>query len=132
MNFIKKLVETKFFRYCFGGGISAIIDLGVFFTLNEIFKIHYLYALIISFIIAASINYILQRKLTFKDNYSKKHKQFSVFLAIQLVGLIFNGLITAAQVEYLGVWPTLARFIAIFIVLFWTYTANKKITFNMK
>ncbi|MBT4870086.1 MAG: hypothetical protein HON47_00740, partial [Candidatus Diapherotrites archaeon] len=48
------------------------------------------------------------------------------------IGLVFNGVVTTAQVEFLGVWPTLARFISILIVLLWTYTANKKITFKMK
>ncbi len=129
---INKLFEKQFFRYCFGGGVSAIIDLAIFFILNEFFNLYYLYALTISFVIAAGVNYTLQRRITFKSNYSKKRKQFSVFIVIQIVGLIFNGILTTTQVELFGVWPTLARFISILLVLFWTYTANKKITFKME
>ena len=132
MKIINKLFESQFFRYCFSGGIAALVDLGLFFSLNEFFKLHYIIALIISFTIAGLVNYTLQRKVTFKSNYSKKHKQFSIFIGIQIIGLVFNGVVTTAQVEFLGVWPTLARFISILIVLLWTYTANKKITFKMK
>jgi len=129
---INNLLKIQFFRYCISGGIAAIVDLGLFFSFNEFFKLHYLIALIISFTVAGLVNYTLQRKITFKSNYSKKHKQFSIFIAIQIVGLVFNGVVTTAQVEFLGVWPTLARFISILIVLIWTYTANKKITFKME
>jgi putative flippase GtrA len=132
MEFIKNLFKRQFIKYCFSGGIAALVDLGIFFLLNEFLSVHYIYSLTISFTIAAAINYTLQRKITFKSSYSKKHKQFAIFVAIQIIGLVFNGIVTTAQVEFLGAWPTLARFISILIVLLWTYTANKKITFNMK
>jgi len=132
MELIKNLFKSRFIRYCFGGGISAIADLVIFFLLNEILSLHYIYALIIAFTIASVINYSLQRKITFKSNYSKQHRQFGVFLIIQIIGLVFNGILTTVQVEFLGIWPTLARFIAIWIVLIYTYTTNKRVTFGLK
>jgi len=126
-----KFFAIKFFRYCFCGGIAAITDLAIFFTLNEFFKVYYLFALAVSFTVAAGVNYSLQRKITFDNKYEKKHKQFFVFVAVEVVGLGLNAAVTALQVEVLGVWPTLARFIAIFIVLAYNYTANKKITFKL-
>jgi putative flippase GtrA len=131
-KFTHNLFEIQFFRYCFGGGIAALFDLGLFFSLNELLKLHYLVALVISFTLAGVVNYTLQRKITFKSNYSKKSKQFSIFITIQVIGLLFNGVITSTQVEFFGMWPTLARFISILLVLIWTYSANKKITFKMK
>jgi putative flippase GtrA len=124
------LFSIRFFRYCFCGGISAIIDTSIFFVLNELFNIYYLFALFVSFTVAVTVNYSLQRKITFKNTYSKKHKQFTVFVLLQLIGLLISGVIIAAMVEIFSVWPTLARFITIWIVLAYTYTSNKVITFN--
>jgi len=126
-----KFFAIKFFRYCFCGGIAAITDLALFYVLNEWAKLYYLFALPISFTAAALVNYSLQRKVTFNNAYSKKHKQFAVFFLVEVIGLLLNGFFTAIQVEFFGVWPTLARFISIWIVLIYNYTANKKITFKL-
>ncbi|MCX6800772.1 MAG: GtrA family protein [Candidatus Diapherotrites archaeon] len=130
-NFADRIIKWKFFRYCFCGGIAALVDMTVFFSANEIFKLHYLIALAISFTVAAGVNYSLQRKITFKNTYKKMHKQFPVFVAVELVGLLIAGVSMTALVEIFRLWPTLARFISIFIALAYNYTANKKITFNM-
>ena len=127
---LDKLFSKRFFRYCVCGGISAMTDIIIFFLLNELFNTYYLFALIISFTIAVTINYALQRRITFKNSYSKKHKQFTVFLILQIIGLIISGTIIVAQVELLNVWPTLARFITIWIVLIYNYKSNKLITFK--
>ena len=127
-----KFFQIQFFRYCFSGGISAITDLILFFILNELIGIHYLIALTISFVIAVTVNYIMQRKITFRSEYKKKHKQFTIFLSVQIIGLAFNGILMYWLVELLTFWPTLAKLLAIFIVLIYTYSTNTKLTFNLK
>ena len=127
----KKIYTIRFFRYCLAGGIAGLTDLTIFYTANELVHLYYLYAIFISFTIAAMVNYILQRRLTFKNKYTKKHKQIAVFVVIQLIGLILNAGFTVLLVEFAGIWPTFARFIAIFIVLAYNYTANKLITFKL-
>ncbi len=135
INFTKliatKLMKKRFFRYCFGGGVAAITDMSIFFILNEIFSVHYLLALTISFPIAVIVNYAIQRRVTFKNKYAKKHKQFTVFLVIQIIGWVINASVTTGLVELAQFWPTLARIVAIFIVVLFTYNSNKMITFNL-
>jgi putative flippase GtrA len=130
INFVQK--QKIFFKYCFAGGVAAITDLGIFFILNEIFNIYYIFAIPIAFFIAAIVNYSLQRKFTFKSKYKKKRKQFSVFLLIMIIGFFINASLTIMQVELFNVWPTLARFIAILIGTLYSYYANSRITFNLK
>ncbi|MBT4191843.1 MAG: GtrA family protein [Candidatus Diapherotrites archaeon] len=126
---IQKLLEKKFFRYCFCGGIAAIVDLGLFFILNELFLVHYLIALTISFPIAIIVNYALQRRVTFKSK-GQKRVQVPIFFAIQIGGWALNAALTALQVEIFGVWPTFARLVAGILVIVYTYSSNKKITFK--
>lgn len=129
-NLVKWFFGIKFFCYCFSGGVAAIVDLSIFYTLNELFNVYYLAALPISFTVAAVVNYTLQRKITFKNSYQNKCKQLAVFVVLQAVGLTLNGIVTAIQVEFLEVWPTLARFIAIFVILIYNYLTSKFITFG--
>ncbi|MCX6803362.1 MAG: GtrA family protein [Candidatus Diapherotrites archaeon] len=138
MNFIELIRNTiaaffrvRFFKYCFGGGISAIVDLSIFYTLNEIIGMYYIFSLICSFVVASGVNFFIQRKFTFKNNYAKKHKQLLVFTVLQAGGLAINASVTALQVEYFGVWPTFAKFCAIFVALIYNYFTSKYITFNL-
>jgi len=131
---IKEIAEmlksSKFIKYCFFGGLAAIIELASFFIINSFFEISYFIATPISFIIAATTNFILQRKFTFKNNYEKKHKQFIVFALIAIGGLIINWAATIAYVELFHLLPILAKFFAILTALIYNYTMNKKITFG--
>lgn len=129
-NFFSNFFSSKFFKYCFFGGIAALIELGTFFAFTEFNIINYFFAAPISFALAAITNYFLQRKFTFKNKYSKKHKQFTIFFIIAIGGLIINWTITIIGVEFFYLWPTLAKFIAILIALGYNYTLNKKITFG--
>jgi putative flippase GtrA len=48
-----------------------------------------------------------------------------------IIGFVINAVITIVQVEAFGVWPTLAKFIAIIICTLYSYYANKNITFKL-
>lgn len=134
MKLEKKIIEliktNKFIKYCFFGGLAAIIELASFFIINSIFGIGYFITTPISFIIAATANFFLQRKFTFKNNYEKKHKQFIVFALIAIGGLIINWIATIAYVELFHLAPIIAKFFAILTALIYNYTLNKKITFG--
>ena len=125
----EKLLGKKFVRYCFCGGVAAIVDLGLFFFLNEMLGWHYLIALTISFPLAVAVNYALQRRITFKSK-GKKRIQLPIFFSIQIGGWVLNAIITTLLVEILLFWPTIARIIAVLFVTIYTYSSNKKLTFK--
>lgn len=127
---LSKFFSNKFFKYCFFGGLAALIELGSFFAFTEFNLINYFFAAPISFALAAIANYFLQRKFTFKNKYSKKHKQFTVFFVIALGGLAINWTATVIGVELFALWPTLAKFIAILVALGYNYSLNSKLTFK--
>jgi len=128
-NIFENLLEKKFVKYCFCGGVAAIVDLGLFYFLNEIIGWHYLIALTISFPIAVAMNYALQRRVTFRSK-GKKRIQLPIFFSIQLGGWVLNAIITTLLVEILLFWPTIARLVAVLFVTIYTYSSNKKLTFK--
>lgn len=129
---VEKIKTTKFFSYVFFGGIAAMIELGSFIIMNTGLNINYLFAAPISFILAASSNYAMQRKFTFKSRNTDKKKEYSIFMIIAFGGMLFNSMITIIGVEILGLIPTFAKILAIFLSLAYNYTMNNKITFKQK
>lgn len=85
IKFIKKLCSYEFIRYSIGWWLAAILDLVVLRVCTDIFWIYYLISAIVSFIISVSFAYIFQKYVTFR-NKSKEHlKQWSLFIAFQLI-----------------------------------------------
>jgi putative flippase GtrA len=130
--FMKNLIEKnkELIKYCFFGAVAAIAELSSFWAMINLGKIDYWISAPISFVIAIALNYVFQRKFTFKNTYSKKHKQIAVFILISIGGLIINWVATVAYVEILSATPLLAKLGAIITAFAYNYTMNKKITFG--
>jgi putative flippase GtrA len=107
-----------------------MIELASFYIFNQIIGVNYIIATLVAFIFSASTNYVLQKKFTFKNNYSKKHIQFAVFLMITVGGIAINTSVTIALVETLKLWPPFAKIFAILAATIYNYFMNKKITFG--
>ena len=84
--------NSRFIKYCVGGGFAFLADLSLLYVLTEYFGFWYLWSATLSFIISAMVNYAIQKYWTFKNNDQTIAKQFFSFLAIQLVGLGLNNL----------------------------------------
>lgn len=125
MELIKKILK-------FGVvGIAGIfIDFGSTFIAKEIIFLNPYVSNSIGFCIAASFNYLLNRKWTFRDKNPQVLSQFFQFFGISIVGLILNNLLILLFQEYLSIPFYVSKFIAIGVVFFWNYFANAKITFK--
>jgi putative flippase GtrA len=118
-------------KYGLSGGLSSALDLGIFFTLNELVHIPYYYVTPISFSFGAIANYFLQRKFTFENKYLKKGKQFAFFFCYAVLGLVINWILIIFLVEGFGLWPTLAKAIVIPLVGLINFLVHKTITFGL-
>lgn len=118
-------------KYGFSGGLSSLLDLTLFYTLTELLQIPYYTTAPISFSFGAITNYILQRKLTFKNKYQKKTKQFTFFFTYAIIGLVTNSILLTMLIEGLTLWPTLAKAIIIPVLGLINYLVHRKITFGL-
>lgn len=134
MNLLNNLTLAnlkQLLKYGFCGGLSSALDLIIFFTLNEIFHIPYYYVAPISFSIGSITNYVMQRKLTFKNSYPNKKKQFTFFFTYAIIALIANSILISMLVEGMHLWPTLAKAMVIPIIGLVNFIVHRKITFGM-
>ena len=130
VNLIKK--NQQFFKYCVGGGTAFIVDFGLLYFLTEYANLWYLWSANFSFIVAALVNYLIQRFWTFQSTEAKALRQFFIFLAVQMVGLFINNTIMYTLVEYFSIWYILSKAIAAAIVLIWNFWASRMFVFNKK
>jgi putative flippase GtrA len=121
----------QLWRYSTVGTGSAIVDFGILYLLTDKFGLHYLASATISFVIAASINYYLNKTWTFKVP-GQLAKQVSIFLLIATTGVLLNNLILFLLVEFGGWWYIYAKIIATCIVTIGNFLGNKYFTFKIR
>lgn len=136
----KKIIQNKSLRQIikFGtvGFSGTIIDLGIYNLFGIVFGINIYLARTISFILAASSNYCLNRIWTFRSQEEKVVRQYGQFFIVSAIGLGLNLLIMrflqgfVAKIENEILRKNIPVLFAIFIVLIWNYLANKFWTFK--
>lgn len=128
----------QFIKFGVVGGTGTIVDLGFYNLLAIVFGYNIYIARLVSFILAATNNYILNRKWTFRSQDKKIAAEFGKFFFIATIGLFMNlGIMRLLQ-------PWAMRFdsqllqknipvlIAITVVLVWNFLANKFWVFKAK
>lgn len=118
----------EFLRYLVTGGAAFVVDAGGFAALNAL-GVAVLPAAAASFAAAAIVNYTLTSSFVFGGT---RHTAGQVlgFLAVALVGLALNSLLTAGFHAWLGIPAPLAKVAAIAVTLLWNFTANKRLVFR--
>ena len=99
------------------GFTGMIIDYAATAFFKESLETNKYLANTIGFILAATSNYYINRKWTFKSNNPKLVREYSGFIAIAIVGLLLNNFIIWILSDYLfSINFYLSKFAAITIV----------------
>lgn len=121
----------EFFKFGVVGAIGTLINVGVLFSLTELAKVYYLFSAIISFFIAMTSNFILNKIWTFREEFkegvSRKFAQFSV---VSILALIFNLAFLYIFTEFFGIHYLISQLLAICLSLIINFIGNKLWTFS--
>ena len=141
--------RTRFFRFASVGIVGAIVDFGTFNLLAGLIGMVAVWASVLSFTAAIINNFLWNRFWTYPDSRSKTPtRQLIQFTIISVVGLairtplfaflevrlriIFATLplpyVTFINAEFLG--QNMALAIAVVVVMFWNFFANRYWTYN--
>ena len=134
MNFFLNYYRANkelFLKYASVGLTAAVIDFSILYILTDFFQVYYLFSATISFIIAASVNYNLNRRWTFRSN-GKRRYQLPVFFIIATLGVLVNNNIMYFAVEKLGWHYLLAKVLATAVVTIWNFCGNRYLTFKIR
>ena len=137
---IKKVVKHDFVKFAIVGVVSTVIDMILLKIVNTIGWPYWL-ALAIGFGAGTINGYFMNSRWTFKyDTSGKESIKFTQFVIVSFVGFCLTELIGNIYIGYFGhdlsalgltIGPKMVgKIIAVIIVLFWNYFANKHWTFR--
>lgn len=130
-NFFSRQTGKHLLGYSFIGAMSNSIEIGLLFLFVEVFKIYYLGASTIVFILGSMITFVGRKFFVFKDkNLKNIPRQFAKYIFIFLIGVTLNFFIMKVFVEILKIYYALAYLVSILFTGIIGFLWNKKVTFK--
>lgn len=123
-------VIRQFVKFAIVGAIGTVIDIGILYFLHEIVGLNLYLANAISFSCAVVSNYTWNSIWTFGDQEREHSRQLVQFIVISVVGLILSSVLLFFFHDIMGLYYLFAKCLAILIVLFWNFSANRYWTFR--
>ena len=126
------MLKHTLFKYSMVGMSGTVIDLLFLYILVDMLSIDVMYAVMISFVLAVTNNFIFNKIWTFKDSVNDDlyHIKYLKFMIISIIGLLFTTILMFILNKIFMLWYMLAKVIISIVVLLWNYYANKNWTFK--
>ena len=120
-------MALKFLRYTMTGGAAAIVDL-IGFRILLALGTPIASAAVLSWLIAAIVNYSLTSRVVFNRTASAGHGVF--FILVAAIGMGVNVSVTLFCATQIGIDPTLSKFIGIGVAFILNFGLNVLIVFK--
>lgn len=117
-------------KFSFAGFIGVITNFIITALLKEYLKIDKFFSNSIGLFFALSLNFFLNKILTFDINYQNNIIPIISFISISLASIYFNHKIVYIFSQRLNINFYLSKSFAVMILFFWNYILHSKITFN--
>lgn len=124
-------LPLNFFAYFIVGGLAAIVDIGGFMLLTGAFGLHWFWAALASFVVSATINYVLSICFVFESGVRfRRHQEFALVLLVSVIGLACNEAALWVMITAAGLARLPAKVIATGVVFLWNYNARQHFIFR--
>jgi len=120
---------VQFLAYAVVGGISSIVDVGVFWLLNNA-KFPLAVSATISFVLATLLNYVLSYTVAFARGRFSPREEVIRFWLVSLVGLVINDLLIYVFAKVAHLSPMVAKVITLPLVLVWNFLGRRLFVFH--
>ncbi len=121
----------RLLRYTGVNLVSVTLDYAIFLTLTHLYDIP-VFASIIAYAIALTLNYDLSKRFVFGTDGSHKSEKrlFTEFLVTGLLGLVLTAVATAIGIHTFGFSPALSKTIAVLICFVVLYMIRSRLVFT--
>tara|TARA_B100000609_G_scaffold4000_1_gene3116 strand:+ start:290 stop:688 length:399 start_codon:yes stop_codon:yes gene_type:complete len=117
-------------KFSFAGLIGVVTNFILTALLKEYIKLDKFFSNSIGLLFAFSLNFFLNKTLTFDINYQNNVFPIISFVSISLASIYFNHKIVFLCTQRLKINFYLSKSFAVIILFFWNYILHSKITFN--
>ena len=121
---MKKLI-IQLIKFGIVGVIATVVDFGVLMFLKELMHIDILVASAVAFSVSVIANYILSMLFVFKGSENGKLKEFIIFVALSIGGLLINQFIMWIGTEMLAVYYIWVKIFACIFVPIYNFVTRK-------
>jgi putative flippase GtrA len=118
--------HKKMLKYLGLGLVGTVFDFLVLLLLTDVFKLFYLFSVIVSYTIGVSINFFLNKKYTFKQKTSFKNtiKTYGSFYFVSLSSLLIILVFLSFFVEFLNLHYFASYAIICVLMVFYRYKGH--------
>lgn len=121
---MKKLI-IQLVKFSVVGVIATLIDLAVLMVLKELMQVEVLVASAVAFSVSVTANYILSMLFVFESRGNSKVKEFLIFVALSIGGLLLNQLIMWIGTEIMTAYYLWAKIFALVFVPVYNFVTRK-------
>ena len=117
-------------KFSFAGLIGVVTNFIVTALLKECIKLDKFFSNSTGLLFALSLNFFLNKTLTFDINYQNNLLPIISFISISLTSIYFNHKIVFLCTQRLKINFYLSKSFAVITLFFWNYILHSGITFN--
>ena len=121
---MKKLI-IQLIKFGIVGVIATLIDVAVLMVLKEFMHVDVLVASAVAFSVSVIANYILSMLFVFKGSENSKVKEFIVFVALSIGGLLLNQFIMWLGTEIMTAYYLWVKAFALVFVSIYNFVTRK-------
>ena len=126
-------MKKTIIKFIFSGGLATAVNLIALYFFTEVVGLWYLYSAIVSFLIAFSVGFTMQKFWTFNGDHERKGKwQLIMYLTLNLFNLGINSLGLFLLVEKIGLWYIFAQIIMSGLIAISSFIIYNKVIFKTK
>lgn len=140
---LNKLSKNEIVRFILSAGAGFLVDVAAFYLFYhnllteksyDIFGFSFrnsTISLACSFFLGVIVNFLVTKYLVFTTSKSKSSKQFIRFIAVAIIGFFANLAMVKLLIQWLGMYPPVARPAAALCLFFASFFVHKMFSFSL-
>ena len=130
-------------RFIFSAGVGFLVDISAFYLFYHNLLVQKTYSifsftvrnstlsLALSFFMGVVVNFLITKFFVFSESKSSPGKQFFRFVSVAIIGFFANLAVLKLFIQYLHMYPPVARITAALSLFFASYFVHKFFSFSL-
>ena len=124
-------VPRELVRYTAVAAVALAVDVGALYACTALLQMHYLASAAVGFTLGLLTNYLLCVQVVFaRRRMASAWREFQIFAAIGIMGLLLNELFIWTFVEWLGIHYLFSKLGSAALVFVWNFGVRKLALFR--